>query len=318
MYKVLCPICRSPHTMKNGRRNGIQLYVCRDCRYHFRNIRHASDEQIWSMYMKNRQTISEISAILNVSESTVKRRLRGISIKWEQPQLSGSGFVNIDATYWGRNTGILVAIDSSSGKPLYLKFIRHEKVADYTEAIASIEGRGYSIKGVVLDGFKALFGELSPDYKLRMCQFHLKQIVRRYLTLNPRLLAARGLKAIIDEIVTAREEDFIDQYDQWKETWKETLNRRTRSSVTGKLHYTHKRLRTAMNSVDFFLPHLFTYQDEGCKGMPNTNNKIEGTFTDLKKNLNNHSGMTAENRERFISGFFLALLDTQSMKEKQE
>ena len=41
--------------------------------------------------------------------------------------------------------------------------------------------------------------------------------------------------------------------------------------------------------------------------MPNTNNKIEGTFTDLKKNLNNHSGMSQENRKRFIIGFFLAL-----------
>ena len=28
--------------------------------------------------------------------------------------------------------------------------------------------------------------------------------------------------------------------------------------------------------------------------MPNTNNKIEGTFTDLKKNLNNHSGLTRD------------------------
>ena len=34
--------------------------------------------------------------------------------------------------------------------------------------------------------------------------------------------------------------------------------------------------------------------------MPNTNNKIEGTFTDLKKNLNNHSGMSTKNRKRFI------------------
>ena len=36
-----------------------------------------------------------------------------------------------------------------------------------------------------------------------------------------------------------------------------------------------------------------------AEGMPNTNNKLEGTFTDLKKNLNNHSGMNEENRKRF-------------------
>ena len=59
------------------------------------------------------------------------------------------------------------------------------------------------------------------------------------------------------------------------------------------------------------------YQREDCKGMPNTNNKIEGSFTDLKKNLNNHSGLTIENRKRFISGFFLALTETLSMKKQE-
>ena len=45
------------------------------------------------------------------------------------------------------------------------------------------------------------------------------------------------------------------------------------------------------------------HQRPKCEGMPNTNNKIEGTFTDLKKNLNNHSGMSIQNRMRFISGY---------------
>ncbi len=43
--------------------------------------------------------------------------------------------------------------------------------------------------------------------------------------------------------------------------------------------------------------------------MPNTNNKLEGIFTDLKNNLNNHSGMTIKNRKRFICEFFLAYND---------
>ena len=84
------------------------------------------------------------------------------------------------------------------------------------------------------------------------------------------------------------------------------FNRRT-TLKSGKTQFTHKRLRSAMHSVDFYLPYLFTYQQPECKEMPNTNNTIEGTFTDLKKNLDNHSGMSKENRKRFISGFFLAL-----------
>ncbi|EFA45574.1 hypothetical protein HMPREF0645_0003 [Hallella bergensis DSM 17361] len=72
-----------------------------------------------------------------------------------------------------------------------------------------------------------------------------------------------------------------------------------------------------MNSLDYYLPYLFTYQREDFCGMPNTNNKIEGSFTELKKNLNNHSGLTQENRQRFINGFFLVLIKTLSMKKQE-
>ena len=40
-------------------------------------------------------------------------------------------------------------------------------------------------------------------------------------------------------------------------------------------------------------------------------------YDDLKKNLNNHSGLSMENRKRFISGFFLALTETLSMKKQE-
>ncbi len=313
MYKVLCPVCRSSKVMKNGKRNGVQLYVCRDCRYQFRNVRSISEDSLWKMYSSKKQTISEIAQSIGVSASTVKRRLRTVVMKWEQPQLSGGGYVNIDATYWGRNTGILVALDNASGKPLYLAYINHERVGDYLDAVESIENRGYEIKGIVLDGVRSLFTAWDGKYNLQMCQFHMKQIIRRYLTLNPRLLAARELKVLVDGIVKYSEEDFRMRYQGWKDKWKETLNRRSTSSVTGKRRFTHKKLRTAMFSIDFFLPYLFTYQHTECKGMPNTNNKIEGTFTDLKKNLNSHSGMSEDSRKRFINGFFLALWDTPSI-----
>ena len=59
-----------------------------------------------------------------------------------------------------------------------------------------------------------------------------------------------------------------------------------------------------MHSIDFYLPYLFTFQNPEYEGIPNTNNKIEGLFADLKKSLYNHTGMSLENRKRFISGFF--------------
>ena len=36
MNKKKCQVCGSSHTVKNGIRNGVQLYKCRDCGYQFR------------------------------------------------------------------------------------------------------------------------------------------------------------------------------------------------------------------------------------------------------------------------------------------
>lgn len=305
MYKSKCPVCGGTHTVKNGKRRGVQTYLCKGCGYQFRNSLGLKRDTLWRSYQDGKQTISELAAAFGVSDSTIKRRLREIEKVWAQPPLDGSGYVHLDATYWGHNWGVMLAIDESSGKPLYMAFIAHERVQDYVDAVCSIEERGYTIMGIVIDGMKSLFSEFSA-YKIQMCQYHMIQIVRRYLTLHPRLLAARELKALVDNIVNEDGPEFENKYRHWKSKWVDMLNRRS-TLKSGKTQFTHRRLRSAMHSVDFYLPYLFTYQQPECNGMPNTNNKIEGTFTDLKKNLNNHSGMSKENRKRFISGFFLAL-----------
>lgn len=305
MYKVKCPICKGTHTVKNGKRQGVQLYVCKECGYQFRNGKSVDIEKLWSCYQDGKQTISELAETFEISQSTVKRRFHGVKVEWVQPTLCGGGFLHLDTSYWGHNWGVLLGLDEEAGLPLYVAFINHERVQDYIDAVRSIEGRGYSIRGIVIDGMQSLFTEFKA-YKIQMCQFHMIQIVKRYLTNRPKLIAARELKELVGSLTVKRKNEFEHEYLQWKERWGQMLNRRT-TLKSGKTQFTHKRLRSAMHSVDFYLPYLFTYQQPECMGMPNTNNKIEGTFTDLKKNLNNHSGMSLENRKRFISGFFLAL-----------
>ncbi len=45
----------------------------------------------------------------------------------------------------------------------------------------------------------------------------MKQIVRRYLTLNPRMLSSRDLKALVDKLHRIHEADFRSEYQAWKE-----------------------------------------------------------------------------------------------------
>ncbi len=291
------------------------MYKCQDCGYQFRGRVEVSEDVLWNAYLQEKQTISELSERFGMSVSTIKLRLQGIRCEWVQPSLSGEGFVHLDVTYWGRSFGVLLALDSQTGIPLYMAFVRSETVKDYVDAVSSMEERDYSIRGLIIDGKQSLFRTFS-EYRVQMCQFHMQQIVRRYLTLSPRMLASRELKELVGRLHKADEADFKRDYQEWKEKWEDTIGHKSLHK-DGKMHYTHQRLRAAMNSLNFYLPYLFTYQREDCKGMPNTNNKIEGTFTDLKKNLNNHSGLTIENRKRFISGFFLALAESLGMKKQE-
>ena len=274
-----------------------------------------SENVLWNAYQQEKQTIKELSVRFGMSISSIKRRLHDIKRIWVQPPLSGEGFVHLDVTYWGRSFGVLLALDNQTGNPLYMAFVKSETVKDYEDAVSSIVERGYFIRGIIIDGKQALFKTFS-GYPIQMCQFHMKQIVKRYLTKKPKMLASRSLKELTAKLHKMDEDEFKKDYHEWKEKWKDTINHKSLHK-DGKMHYTHRRLRSAMNSLNFYLPYLFTYQREECMGMPNTNNKIEGTFTDLKKNLNNHSGLTMENRKRFISGFFLALTETLSMKKQE-
>ena len=77
---------------------------------------------------------------------------------------------------------------------------------------------------------------------------------------------------------------------------------------------TMRRMRETLLELlafSIYLLYLFACQKKGCEKMPNTNNRIEGVFTDLKKNLNNHRGMGEAGRKKLIS-VFLALADNQT------
>ncbi len=198
----------------------------------------------------------------------------------------------------------MLAIDDASGEVLYLAFIKHETTQSYVDAITAIEAAGYIIQGIIIDGKQELFTAFA-EYPIQMCQFHMIQIVKRYLTKNPKMNASKELLQLCRSMVYQDAADFVYYYATWKVRWKDFLGKRT-IHKDGKTYYLHRRIRTLVNSLDFYLPYLFTFQLPECAGMPNTNNKIEGTFTDLKKNLNNHSGLTKEHRRQFIIEYFLS------------
>lgn len=284
-----------------GVRGKHQRYFCKDCAFAFVGKKRTDETQVWELYQSG-LTHSQIARKLSVSISTIKRLLHKVKIDYSPPLLSG-GVVHIDATYWGRNKGLIVALDASEKCVLYYQWISHEKRIDYINAIDAITSMGYNIKALVLDGGVGLsIG--SQRYPVQMCQYHYIAIIRRKLTMNPKIEASKELLQIARGITKQEKEVFVKEFFEWQNRWDSFLKERTIQEETGRWQYTHKALRSAAFTTQELIPYLFTYKEHPHLNIPNTNNALEGLFTALKTALRNHNGMSQANKERFVRGFF--------------
>lgn len=133
-----------------------------------------------------------------------------------------------------------------------------------------------------------------------MCHFHQKQIVRRYITGNPKLPAGVELKAVVDTLTYSTKEEFTEKFNAWCDRWEDFLRERTTDLVTGKWSYTHKKIRAARRSIKSNLPYLFTYLNYPKLKIPNTTNSLDGSFSFLKEKTNIHRGITKQLRDKIV------------------
>ena len=128
-------------------------------------------------------------------------------------------------------------------------------------------------------------------------------IVRRYLTNKPELPASRELLDICYMMTRTDKESFVGMLEGWQARWEYFLNERSEDKKTGKTSYTHKRLRSTYLSLKRNMPWLWTFYDNPQLYMPNTNNALEGVFTDIKTKLRVHSGITRMRRMALIQEY---------------
>ena len=91
----------------------------------------------------------------------------------------------MDTTYFGRNFGIMVLMDSISGKALFVSAVKNETNKLYAQAIGSLKAKGIAIQSIVCDGRRG-FPQMFPDIPVQLCRFHQVKIISCYLTRNPK------------------------------------------------------------------------------------------------------------------------------------
>lgn len=102
-------------------------------------------------------------------------------------QVKPNGYVVIaDATFFGMFNGFIVFRIPELKRNVYFSPITYESIFEYYKGRMTLEKQGIIIKAIVLDGRPGV-RKVFADVPTQMCHFHQKQIIRRYLTNNPKL-----------------------------------------------------------------------------------------------------------------------------------
>lgn len=287
----------------NGLRGRIQRYKCKDCGRRFDGGIRRDKSRVITDYVEGKQTLNQLAEKYGVSEKTIRRDLEGMRYVHKIAKHKDVT-IQMDTTYWGRNFGLMVIRDALRGKVLWHKYVTHETIAQYVEGVSWLKNNGFRIYGVVIDGMKGLPQALKP-IRVQMCQFHQMLIVRRYLTQEPDLEASAELLRLVNDITTMDKESFVGTFNEWHEKYKDVINERMHDKrITRKTPpYMRPRLRSAYLSVKRNMPLLWTFYDLPETGLPNTNNALEGMFSDLKSKVRVHSGISKEHRKKLIDEY---------------
>ena len=279
------------------------MYKCKDCGRQFRGGERRDKSQVITDYIEGKQTREQLAAKYGVSSKTIGRDLEGMRYV-QKISKDRQVVIQMDTTYWGRGFGLMAIKDALRKKVLWRKYVTHETIADYMEGVQWLRGKGFRIYGVVIDGMRGLAQALRP-YPVQLCQFHQMLTVRHYLTQEPDLDASRELLELVNRITRMDKESFVREFGEWYDKHKDVVDERVHDRRIKRKTppYMRPRLRSAYLSVKRNMPLLWTFQDFPNIGLPNTNNGLEGIFSDIKTKLRVHSGLRREHRKKLIDEY---------------
>jgi hypothetical protein len=278
----------------------LQRYFCKNCKSYFQSEKRPEnlEQIIFYKYVNDHRTLKSLAKEYSRSIDWVRSKIA--KSKSDKKIINPDGLVIVaDVTFFRRIYGYIVFRSPKLKKNLYFKQIPYETIMEYSLGRAAIESRGFKISAIVLDG-KPGVRSIFSDIPVQMCHFHQKQIIQRYLTNNPKLEAGIELKKIANTLCDTDEKTFAELLKNWHEKWIDFLKEKTVNPISGRWHYTHRRIRSAYRSLNTNLPYLFIYKKYPELDIPNTTNSLDGSFSHLKGKLNIHRGLREPIKKKII------------------
>ena len=298
-----CPSCLSRATIHKGFQSGRQRWLCTSCGKKFQNARRERTrfaDQLWQAYVWGKQTLEQLSQHYAKSipwiQAALERHELQLPVLVPQPTV-----VIADGFYFHRGLGIMLFRSAHLAQNLHWFPIGYEAIGDYRRGIDRLTRDGWTIQALVCDGRPGVKAAFAGQIPVQMCHFHQVAIVTRYLTRNPKLDAAKELRALTSALKHADEATFTTDLTHWYARWGTFLKERTvldERTTTGRRRwwYTHRRIRSAYRSLKTNLPYLFTFERYPELNIPKTTNSLDGSISHLRNKLDTHRGVKLTQR----------------------
>jgi hypothetical protein len=214
----------------------------------------------------------------------------------------------VDGTYFGERLEdsswcVVVARDEKTKENVWWTLCDTETTTVYRTMRTDLEQLGYTILSVTGDGFGGIRQAFS-GIPYQMCQVHMERLVIKGTTKRPKLEAGIALLTLVRFLKDTDSVTFNRYLHTYIEKYRDFLNERSINPFTGAEQWTHQPLRSALRSLIFFQPFLFTY--ERVSHTPKTTNTVEGHFRHINEVTAIHCGLTRVHKERVIHTILLA------------
>jgi transposase-like protein len=312
MVKV-CPKCHKKSVVKNWIQRWKQAYKCTFCEHRFiwksrPSSKHNLVNDLRREYIEWKQTYQQMADKLWKNIRTIQRMFDKEIVRdvefYNKKLLKKPVFIIADCTWFG-NTCFLVIKTHEHKKVVYAKALDwDENIQAYVDWISFLRWKWWIIKWIICDGFVWLQNALAW-IPFQLCQFHQVKNVIKYLTKKPHHEAWKELLNITYQLKNSEYIEFKNKLDKRYKTHQDRINEKTygvNEEWKRRRRYTHKRVRSAYNSLKRHLPVLFTYKI--YDGMDNTTNALDWYFKLIKAKTNIHNWLENERKKRVV----LALL----------
>lgn len=257
-------------------------------------------------------SVADAAAARQMSRRSLERRFRTfwlIDIPHNIDHFRVYDQVFIDGTYTGAGCLLIAATRTHV---LNWVWTRHETTAAYLQLLEPLQPPLM----VVLDGGSGAYSAIRrvwPTTTIQRCLVHAQRVVRSYVTQQPRTDAGRAIYQLALELTKVDDLNkaaaWTVNLQQFHTVYRDWMDEKSFSIITGKREFTHIRVRKAFNSLTHLSRNQWLFAFLQPPGNPTasdyqwaaTTNHLEGAINaQLKLLARIHRGRSGERQRRML------------------